>query len=196
MSASFNKVYFGLATATVCIPCFAAYYLYNTGYTWMALVLNITTLALMTVFISVFLGYKIIRFGAPYVFALLSRANRILTPIALGISRTRVVGPLLSLVIRFNFFMCFMLLLLCDRVVRRVLGRCVGKHISQHLVSVCNAIDPDFQMFDEKVQSLSCFEDIGDEITQSTYSIPSSPMPCYSQSLAYTLAVAIGCIRI
>ncbi|KAI8364760.1 Alpha/Beta hydrolase protein [Radiomyces spectabilis] len=144
-----------------------------------------------------FVSYKTLKHGAPFILRCLGRISRILSPIATYLSKTRIIGPLLSAVIRCGFFLGFVVLLMSDHLVRAVLRRFAGQHPTKR--DYC-AMDPVINMFDDSIPPTKSLESgdqfkmrkrlceqQGDDVNAVMDLIK---RPRYSLSLAYTVAVA------
>lgn len=195
MTTTAIKVYISLSLVISCLPTLAGLVARSHGYLWSGILLYL--LSFLFLFFAVFLyaTVALLRRGTPWLLDALFKLNRILTPLASSLARSRIVGPLVAIVIRGNFFVWFVVLLLSDQVLRALIARLVGRHGSQRnfckpsrcfylfyvqnspsvFAAIVNAVDPDFTFFDPKLQEND------KDASRSTK---------YSQSLAYTLAVA------
>ncbi|CDS05303.1 hypothetical protein LRAMOSA07832 [Lichtheimia ramosa] len=122
-----------------------------------------------------FVSYATLKHGVP---ALLDFIRQTLLPITQLLSRTHVIGPIVSFLVRSTFFVWFMMLLASDRLLRSILSRLVGKHASGRRFSIINAMDPDFSLFDTAPDTIHDND------------LPSPTNTYYSHSLAYSLCVA------
>ncbi|KAL0077191.1 Alpha/Beta hydrolase protein [Phycomyces blakesleeanus] len=200
MGATGNKIYFGLSTIISALPSLFGYHLYQKGRKYVAYLLYSSSFFVFGLFIAIFISYQTLRHGTPYVFSFLTKINHLLAPIAKNLAASRILGPCISLVVRSIFFVCFMFIIMSDRLVRTFLGRFVGKHASERYISVCNAADPNFDMFDSTIPQAPCLENSEQFALKKRTSVQPGDQkgfltdqmqrPKYSQPLAYTLAVA------
>ena len=124
-----NRIYFAIAFIVSSIPAiFAVYAFQSTFYSTILFALSLISLGLST---FLFLGYKTFKYGKPMLFATLSNTSRWLGPFTKYLSRTVVIGPLFSIIIRFFFFVGFIVLLMSDHFVRAFFRLFVGRHPSK-----------------------------------------------------------------
>lgn len=130
MAKGRNRIYFAIAFFISSIPAlFAFLYAFNSAF--------LTTVLFATSFISMglstflFLGYKTVKHGTPLFFGLLNSVSKLLSPLTRYLSKTIIIGPLFALVIRFCFFVGFILLLMSDQLVRSVFRLIIGRHPSK-----------------------------------------------------------------
>ncbi|ORZ12395.1 hypothetical protein BCR42DRAFT_420534 [Absidia repens] len=141
-------------------------------------------------------GYKAIQRAVPRCTQILFHLDNVmLNPLTTWLAHhIPVVSILLALVFQSFFFLSFLLLLLCEEVIRVSLMVFIGQHPSGRSISVVNAMDPmfDFHALEKKSTT-----------TTNVASPESSPLPTapslltrmmnrpqYSLPLAYTLSVA------
>ncbi|KAI9498363.1 Alpha/Beta hydrolase protein [Zychaea mexicana] len=184
MSYSGTSVYFAIATLISCIPAVAGLVARWYAYKWTGILLYFCSLVFLFLSVFFYVSFRIVRHGSPFLLELLDKLNRILSPVASKVASTKFVGPVIAVIIRANFFAWFMILLLSDQVIRALIGRLVGHHASQRNYSIVNAVDPQFPMFDKS------FGDMQKDDILKTQFQKRLPKPDYSQSIAYTLAVA------
>ena len=131
MSISGTSVYFFLATVISCIPAVGGIYARCHEYKWLAIFLYAMAIVIFLLSILFFVAFKLIQQGTPFLLEFLDKLNRILAPIVSRIAKTKFVGPVIGAIVRANFFIWFVVLLLSDRAVRILLGRLIGPHASK-----------------------------------------------------------------
>ncbi|KAI8141893.1 Alpha/Beta hydrolase protein [Fennellomyces sp. T-0311] len=187
-----NRLYFGISFLISSIPAWGGLYCMSNNRTTLSILLIAFSLICMGTSTILFVGYKTIKHGAPIFSNLLTGISGVLRPVARTLSRTKIVGPIISTCIRGTFFIWFMLLLMSDHALRWILRRFVGKHPSGHYYSVINAMDPSFTLFDETIPMNKDLEDT--KLFQKRKSEAGAgrlfQRPRYSQPLAYTCSVA------
>ncbi|KAI9272624.1 Alpha/Beta hydrolase protein [Phascolomyces articulosus] len=189
-----NRLYFGISFLVSSIPAWAGIYCMVHNRTTLSILLIAFSMICMGISTLLFVGYKTIKHGVPLLSKSLSIISGILWPVARGLSRTRIVGPILSVCIRSTFFIWFMVLLMSDHAIRWVLRRFVGQHPTGHSLSVINAMDTTFELFDETIPVTKDLQD--NRLFQRRKSESGAAgnrlvqRPRYSLPLAYTLSVA------
>jgi hypothetical protein len=113
------------------VPALAGYYFNYKGRWILSLLCYTLSVSTLCVPVFMFFAFRIIQHCMPLILSTLASLNRTLLPVVKTISETKVVGPAISLFIRFNFFVCFMMILMTDQIIRSVLGRVAGLHTSQ-----------------------------------------------------------------
>ena len=113
------------------IPTLVGYYVQSKGHWIVGLFCYMGTVFVLTVPIMTYLTIRLIQHGMPFVLRLLSLLNRRLMPIARFVSHSKLLGPLINLFIRSQFFISFIGLLMCDQLIRVVLGRFAGQHTTK-----------------------------------------------------------------
>jgi hypothetical protein len=131
MARGRNRIYFALASLVSSIPSIAAVYALKANLKFLATLLFTLSIISFGLSIVFFLGYKTVKHGTPMLFSFLTNTSRFLTPFTHYLSRTTIIGPIFALVIRFNFFLGFIVLLMSDQLVRAVLGLFVGRHATK-----------------------------------------------------------------
>ncbi|KAI8362713.1 class 3-domain-containing protein [Choanephora cucurbitarum] len=106
-------------------------------------------------------------------------------PIARFVSHSKLLGPLINLFIRTQFFISFIGLLMCDQLIRVVLGRFAGQHVTKRYLSLINVGDVRFFPQDSLEDTQPETETI-----DAAYRDNKGERPHYSLSVAHTLAVA------
>ncbi|KAI8877402.1 alpha/beta-hydrolase [Backusella circina FSU 941] len=203
MAKGRNRIYFGLASLVSSIPSIAAIYALKANLKFLATLLFTLSIISFVLSIVFFLGYKTVKHGTPMLFSFLTNTSRLLTPFTQYLSRTTIIGPILALVIRFNFFLGFIVLLMSDQLVRAVLGFFVGRHPTKRTYSITSAMDPRMDLFDDTIprtrhlENSELFKQRKElEMTDQKNEKESRALtallkrPKYSLSLAYTLASA------
>lgn len=128
MAKGRNRIYFAIAFTLSSIPALFAVYAFS--FTFLSTLLFALSFISMGLSTFLFVGYKTVKHGSPMLFTMLSGVSNSLTPFTRYLSKTAIIGPFFSLVIRFLFFVGFVVLLMCDHLVRSVLRLFVGKHPS------------------------------------------------------------------
>ncbi|KAI7892719.1 uncharacterized protein EV154DRAFT_503912 [Mucor mucedo] len=202
MAQGKNRIYFAIASVISSIPALFAIYALQDNLMFLSTILFALSFISMGLSTFLFLGYKTVKHGSPIVFTMLNNVSKTLAPIANYLSGTTFIGPLFSIVIRFFFFLGFIVLLMSDQLVRALLRFVVGRHPSKRNYSITNAMDPRIEMFDDSIprtkhledrelfkkrKELRMTEDGGAESRELTSLLK---RPKYSVPLAYTLSVA------
>lgn len=124
-------LYLAIASALSCIPALAGFYAQWRGYRWLGFFCYGLTILSFVLFLILLVGFKLLRRGTPFLLRFLDRLNHVLAPIVSRIAKTSFVGPAIGMVVRANFFVWFLVLLMSDQLVRALLTRIVGPHSSQ-----------------------------------------------------------------
>ncbi|KAI7852073.1 Alpha/Beta hydrolase protein [Circinella umbellata] len=189
-----NRLYFGISFLISSIPAWTGIYCMVHDRTTLSVLLIAFSMICMGFSTLLFVGYKTFKHGAPILSKSLNILSKILWPITKGLSRTRIVGPIISVCIRSTFFIWFMVLLMSDHAIRWVLRRFVGKHPTGHSLSIINAMDPTFDLFDETITPTKDLQDTKLFKRRKSESGARNnrlvQRPHYSLPLAYTLSVA------
>ncbi|KAI8082542.1 class 3-domain-containing protein [Gilbertella persicaria] len=129
---------------------------------------------------------KLVQHCMPIILRILGLLNKRLMPIARSISHTKIIGPLINLFIRTQFFFWFVGLMMCDQLIRIVLGRFAGQHTTHRYLSLINVGDLRFFPQDNLQDTTKS------RLLDSNYgkSNPDFKRPEYSLSIAHTLSVA------
>ncbi|KAI8968900.1 class 3-domain-containing protein [Mycotypha africana] len=148
----------------------------------------------------IFYGFRILFLGIP---TILAKISKLLAPCTHYLSKTAIIGPLFSFIIRSFFFMGFIILLMSDQLVRTFFRIIIGRHPSKRNYSITSAMDPRIEMFDYSIPKTKHLEnkELFNKRKQQQHNIfggdPESraltellKRPKYSVSLAYTLSVA------
>lgn len=195
-----NRLYFGASFLVSFIPALAGMYCIAHDRTTLSVILIAASLICMGLSTLLFVGYKTIKHGTPVVTTVLGSISSLLGPVVHFLAHTSVIGPILSSIIRFFFFISFVTVLASDHVVRAVMRRFVGRHQTKRNFSAINAMDPEFTLFDPsipptrhlqdselfKARKQSAADRLGGDKSWATL----LQRPRYSLSRAYTLAVA------
>jgi hypothetical protein len=131
MAKGRNRIYFAIAFVISSIPALFAIYALKRQLTFLGtflFALSIISLGLST---FLFLGYKTVKHGTPMLFGILNGVSRSLAPITRYLSKTTIIGPLFSIIIRFLFFLGFIVLLMSDHLIRTVFRVVIGRHPSK-----------------------------------------------------------------
>ncbi|GAA5796814.1 hypothetical protein HPULCUR_002192 [Helicostylum pulchrum] len=203
MAQGRNRIYFAIAFVISSIPALFALYALQDNLTFLSTILFALSIISMGLSTFLFLGYKTVKHGTPMIFTLLASISRSLAPFTRYLSRTTVIGPAFSIVIRFLFFLGFIVLLMSDHLIRTILRCVVGKHPSNRNYSITNAMDPRIELFDDSIPRTKHLENSelfkqrkqlrmtdehnGPESRELTSLLK---RPKYSVPLAYTLSVA------
>lgn len=124
-------VYFVLSFIVSCIPAFAGSYAKAHSYFYLGLFLQFLSFVCLALSLFLYVSFQLVRRGTPFLLQFLGRINRVLAPVATRIASTKFIGPAVAVVIRLNFFIWFMVLLMSDQIIRIFLGRLVGRHPSK-----------------------------------------------------------------
>lgn len=114
------------------IPALIGYYANYKGRWIWSLLWYLISVTILIVPVIIYIGFKSIQYYLPFVLKTLTRLNKRLQPIANFVSNNRILGPLISIFIRSQFFISFMVLLMSDHVIRTLLGRFAGQHATNH----------------------------------------------------------------
>ncbi|KAI8980293.1 Alpha/Beta hydrolase protein [Pilobolus umbonatus] len=133
----------------------------------------------------------------------LDTASDTLAPYTKYLSKNKLVGPFVSAIIRFGFFLGFIVLLMSDHLLRAIFRLMIGKHPTGRYFSCTNAMDPNIQLFDHSIprtihlENSELFKQRKQLVMTEQNEGPESraltgllKRPKYSVPLAYTLAVA------
>lgn len=174
MAQGRNRIYFAIAFLISSIPALFAIYALQDNLTFLSTILFALSFISMGLSTFLFLGYKTVKHGTPMIFTLLATISRWLAPFTRYLSRTTVIGPIFSMVIRSCFFLGFMVLLMSDHLVRAMLRCLVGRHPSKRnyckylfiiknsikitnvffftsCLAITNAMDPRIELFDDSI---------------------------------------------
>lgn len=124
-----------LVEATILIaflPALLGYYLNYKGKWIWSLICYLISVSILCVPIFIFVGIKSIQFFLPLILRTLNVLNKRLLPIAHYVSQHKILGPLIGIFIRSQFFMWFMILLMSDQVIRILVGRVAGLHATNN----------------------------------------------------------------
>ncbi|KAI8071217.1 Alpha/Beta hydrolase protein [Gongronella butleri] len=137
-------------------------------------------------------GYQLVRKSVPIATQVLFQLQTAIKPWQLKVSQVLLLSQVLSTIFQVSFFISFVLLLLFESVAKRLVTLYIGRHATGRPISVVNAMDPRFDFFDHNLQDLVHEYSAGKRSESNNGSILSkmTHKPTYSQSLAYTLAVA------
>ncbi|KAI9252390.1 Alpha/Beta hydrolase protein [Phascolomyces articulosus] len=185
MSYSGTSIYFAIASLISCIPALAGIIARWYAYKWTGILLYFCSIVFLFLSVFFYVSFRLVKHGTPFLLELLDKLNRVLQPVVSKIANTKVVGPIISVIVKANFFAWFMILLLSDQVMRALVTRLVGHHASQRNYSIVNAVDPQFPLFDKLLDENASREGHAKKFNPKRQSRPE-----YSQSIAYTLAVA------
>ncbi|ORE20645.1 alpha/beta-hydrolase [Rhizopus microsporus] len=120
----------------------------------------------------------------PLISRTLVRISNRLRPIVQTVSKNRVLGPAINLVVRCHFFVIFVVLLMSDQLIRKLLNPFIPQHATKKHLSVINVGDAKFFRLGnhhrhDPPKSSKSFE------TEKGFKRPE-----YSLSMAHTLCVA------
>ncbi|KAG2225333.1 hypothetical protein INT45_005577 [Circinella minor] len=186
MTYSGTSVYFAVASFISCIPAIAGLIARWYTYKWTSILLYFCSIVFLFLAVVFYVSYKLIQQGSPFLLNGLDKLNRILSPLVSKLANSKIVGPIIAVIVRANFFAWFMILLLSDKVIRTMITRMIGHHATQRSYSIVNAVDPKFPLFDKLLDETAEREE---KEAKTSYQKRQS-RPEYSQSIAYTLAVA------
>lgn len=112
------------------LPAIVGYYANYKGRWILSLLCYVLSVTILVVPVVVYVGFKVIQHCMPFIIRTLVKLNQRLLPIARYIAHSRILGPLISIFIRSQFFFWFMVLMMSDQVIRTVMGRFMGPHAS------------------------------------------------------------------
>ncbi|KAG2230087.1 hypothetical protein INT48_005089 [Thamnidium elegans] len=160
------------------IPAVIGYYAnYKGRWIWSLLCYVLSVFILVTpVFLYVVI--KTIQHCMPFVLRILVRISTRLTPIARFISQNRILRPLINFIIRSQFFLWFMALLMSDQVIRTIMGRFIGQHASSRY------------LFHDELKDRSVADREQHQNPIQKTNTKNFKRPQYSLSVAHTLSVA------
>ncbi|KAI9474150.1 MAG: class 3-domain-containing protein [Benjaminiella poitrasii] len=201
MAKGRNRIYFAIAFVISSIPAIVAVYAFKHQLVVLSSFLFALSIVSMTISTFLFLGYKTVKHGTPLVLSTLVNISRSLAPLARFLSRTIILGPLFSFLIRIGFFLSFMVLLMSDQLIRTLFGFFIGRHPSKRTYSITCAMDPRIELFDETIPRTRHLENselfrqrkqlrMDEEKGKSRALTSLMKRPKYSVPLAYTLSVA------
>lgn len=131
MGQGLTPLYFTVSLVLASIPALAGLYARWKLYLKLGAFLYAISVFVMCVAILLFVTFKVVQHSTPFLLRTLGRLNRVLSPIVSRVSQTKVVGPCIAAVVRANFFVWFMVLLVSDQLMRALLSRLIGRHASQ-----------------------------------------------------------------
>ncbi|KAI8368497.1 class 3-domain-containing protein [Blakeslea trispora] len=171
------------------IPALIGYYAHSKGHWVFGLFCYFGVVFVLTVPIIAYTSIRILQHCMPFVLRLLSILNKRLMPIARFVSHSRILGPLINLFIRSQFFISFIGLLMCDQLIRVALGRFAGQHATNRYLSLINVGDVRFFPQDSLDDSSTRYET---KAIDSAYrdNKDDYKRPQYSLTVAHTLSVA------
>ena len=139
MTYSGTSVYFAIASLISCIPAIAGLIARWYTYKWTSILLYFCSIVFLFLSVFFYVSYRLIQQGSPFLLKVLDKLNHILSPIASKLANSKVVGPVIAVIVRANFFAWFMILLLSDQVIRAMITRLIGHHASQR--SYCKLLN-------------------------------------------------------
>ncbi|RCH77961.1 hypothetical protein CU098_003237, partial [Rhizopus stolonifer] len=110
------------------IPAVLGYYANYKEHWILSLLCYLGSVFVLTVPMGAYVMVKLVQHCMPIILRILGLLNKRLMPIARSISHTKIIGPLINLFIRTQFFFWFVGLMMCDQLIRIVLGRFAGQH--------------------------------------------------------------------
>jgi hypothetical protein len=128
MARGRNRTFFAISLIISSIPTFIGIYTIRKNMFVPSTILISLSILCMASCTFLFLGYKTLKHGTPFLFQLLTSLSRTLAPPTRYLAKTALIGPLFSAVIRFLFFLSFILLLMSDHLVRTLFCLMVGRH--------------------------------------------------------------------
>lgn len=136
MAKGRNRIYFAIAFVISSIPAIFGIYAFRNNLVLVSTLLFSLSIISMGLSTFLFLGYKTVKHGKPMIFNILTSISHSLSPFTRYLSKTIIIGPVVSLVIRFAFFVGFIILLMSDQLIRYVFRFMVGRHPTKRLY--CN----------------------------------------------------------
>ncbi|GAA5816302.1 hypothetical protein MFLAVUS_009828 [Mucor flavus] len=169
------------------IPAVIGYYANYKGRWIWSLLCYLLSVSILVTPVFLYVAIQTIQHCMPFVLSILVRISTRLTPIARFISQNKFLRPLINFIIRSQFFLWFMALLMSDQVIRTIMGRFTGQHAS----TLINVGDSRFfnTVHDElKDRSVADREQYQNPIQKTN--TQDFKRPQYSLSVAHTLSVA------
>lgn len=112
------------------LPSLLGYYANYKGRWILSLLCYMVSVSILITPIAIYVGFKVIQHCMPLIIQTLVKINQRLAPIAHFLAHSKILGPLINIFIRSQFFFWFMVLLMSDQVIRTVMGRFMGPHAS------------------------------------------------------------------
>ncbi|RCH95365.1 hypothetical protein CU098_000339, partial [Rhizopus stolonifer] len=202
MAKGRNRLYFALAFVISSIPSIFAVYALKNDLTILSSLLFALSIISMGLSTFLFLSYKTVKHGTPIILGILASISQCLAPLTHILSKTIIIGPIFSFIIRTFFFLGFVILLMSDQLVRAFFRFFIGKHASGRDYSITSAMDPHLELFDDTIPRSKHLENSElfkqrKELRMTEQQGPESraltallKRPKYSVPLAYTLSVA------
>src|SRR5688572_19289711 len=97
----------------------------NIFYYWNGIISFILVLLLGSM---IFFWVHVFKWGTPILLRTLTKVSKTLLPIVNYINNTRIIGPIISWCVRAIFFFWFVVLLMGDALVRKILSKTTGIH--------------------------------------------------------------------
>ncbi|KAK4509251.1 uncharacterized protein ATC70_007601 [Mucor velutinosus] len=168
------------------------YYLNYKGRWILSLLCYLTSVFILSVPIVLYASFKTIQYFMPFIMRLLTRLNQRLMPIARYVSHHKILGPTISIFIKSQFFMWFMVLMMSDHVIRIIMGRFAGQHASNQYLSLINVGDNRFfkSIHEELLSPTKEQQEQTHKLASYGKSNPDFKRPQYSLSVAHALSVA------
>ncbi|KAI7870972.1 hypothetical protein BDF14DRAFT_1766916, partial [Spinellus fusiger] len=194
-----NRIYLNVSLVIVFTPALVGLYAVNHHYSGLSQAMFTLSAVCLGLSTTIFTLLKAFKHGIPVLLFILRSLNQIFSPMALYLSQSTLLGPVLSIMIRVFFFVGFIILLMSDQCMRGIVGRCVGKHSTKRNLTIINAMHTDFSFSDhtlphtERLETKEHTDLHTKTMTNKEQSISATDMPKiphYSLSLAYTLSVA------
>ncbi|EPB93009.1 hypothetical protein HMPREF1544_00083 [Mucor circinelloides 1006PhL] len=168
------------------------YYFNYKGRWILSLLCYLTAVFILSVPIVMYVSFKTIQYFMPFIMRSLTRLNQRLMPIAQYVSHHKILGPAISIFIKSQFFVWFMVLMMSDQAIRIIMGRFAGQHASNQYLSLINVGDNRFFKSIHEVQMPATKEQQEQIHKLASYgkSNPDFKRPQYSLSVAHSLSVA------
>ncbi|CAG8658654.1 5532_t:CDS:2 [Acaulospora morrowiae] len=184
MANTVRRIYWTLVFVVSLIPLLGAFYGSRNESPYIHWLGCIGFISVLTLGLCFFVSFHLCRCCAPFVIGILSGTSRSLSPIVKYLNKTRFLGPLLSWCIRSIFFFWFIVLIVSDVLIRKILSRTAGVHESTGChFSPIGASNKNFQ-------PLGLFDDLEDVEETNKSKVHEIYHGNYNQKVSLSLAMA------
>ncbi|KAI8643165.1 class 3-domain-containing protein [Parasitella parasitica] len=193
MSSKGKQLVMEITIAVAFLVALFGYYLNYKGRWILSLLCYLTSVFILSVPLVMYISFKTIQYFMPFITSSLTRINQRLMPIANYLSHHQILGSLIGIFIKSQFFMWFMVLLMSDQAIRIAMGRFAGLHASNQYLSLINVGNSQFfKSIHQELDESSTNDQKGHEHRFANYgeSNPDFKQPHYSLSVAHSLSVA------
>lgn len=119
------------------IPAAIGYYANYKGRWILSLFCYLLSLSILLAPFFLYTTFKCIQHCMPLISRTLVRISNRLRPIVQAVSKNRVLGPAINLVVRCHFFVIFVVLLMSDQLIRKLLNPFIPQHATKkHLCKI------------------------------------------------------------